>query len=102
MLARITGLVLGTEDRSGKSRTTDNPYHLTDVRVLVASSDVAVFTVNNLRSTANGPAPRFAKGDMCDVLVNVDVYGARLSCSYQSPWDDDATLDLSQLVTVDA
>lgn len=70
MLARITGVVLGTTSRQGTSKTTGNAYDMSTVRVLVADSDVSHVTF----STDNDWRARFEKGDVVDLVAEVDVY----------------------------
>lgn len=70
MLARITGVVLGTTNRAGVSKTSGNAYDVSTVRVLVADSDVTSVTYQ----TVNDMGARFAKGDVVDLLAEIDVY----------------------------
>lgn len=83
--ARITGLVLGTDRRQGTSEKSGKAYDFTEVRVLVANSDIATFTVRG------NDAAQLQQGDHVDVLVEQDVYGGRLSSSYRSPWPASVT-----------
>lgn len=79
--ARITGQVLTTERRSGTSKRTDQAYDFTEVSVLVGMRGVATYTLPTDARERPGP------GELVDVLVDVDVYGGRLSARYVGDWD---------------
>lgn len=80
--ARITGTVLATERRTGVAKSSGNEYDFTEVRVLVADTDIAVFTARG------SDGQHFHRGDAVDVLVSQDVYGGRLSSTLVSAWPE--------------
>lgn len=74
MLARITGLVLGSSRRSGTSRA-GNAYDTTAVNVFVAGQAVVpvqMDTANDLG--AGGSVLTVVPGDVVDWLVEVGTY----------------------------
>lgn len=68
-LARLTGFVLKSDRRQGTSTKTGSPvpYDFTQIKVVVADSDVTEVTLPRNESTLAGGFP--AKGDAVDYLV---------------------------------
>ena len=101
MLARVTGLVLGTERVNGRTKD-DRPYDFMVASVLVAGRDVSrvqLSTVNDLGAGGRPLGP--SRGEVVDWLVQVSVYRGEPSMRLESPeFDEAAGLDLPTAVAV--
>lgn len=92
--ARITGLVLNTVRRRGKSAGSGKDYDLTEAGIIVAGVDVVKVTY----FTDNETAVRLVRGEMADLLVSVTTYRGEAQFNVTSPWPtdaDDAAIDIA-------
>lgn len=77
-LARVTGFVLKVDRLQGISKTTNEPYDFTQVKIVVADSDVTEVTLpKDLRKVGG----EVAKGQFVDYLVDFRVNATGKSIS---------------------
>lgn len=69
-VAQVRGTVLLTEDRSGTSRTTNEPYRIRTARVLVEETGITEVRLPDTLMPI--------KGEAVDWLCEFSVYGSRL------------------------
>lgn len=88
-IARVTGLVLNHNVRSGRTKDTQTPWSRTSVDVLVGGRGVAsVDTSTEDWTTKFGAVP--AVGRLVDLAVELDVYNGNLQIRPTAIWSDEA------------
>lgn len=82
--ARITGHVayLG-QQRSGKSKASENPYRIQPAGVVVGNHGIAEVTLDLLAENS----PRVEPGDVIDWAVQVGSYSGEPSFRFIGEWD---------------
>lgn len=91
-LARVTGFVLKTDRLQGLSKASGEPYDFTQVKIVVADSDVTEVTLPRDLSRVGGAV---SKGDLVDFLVEFRVRNNGLSGNVQGLFPADDSLQES-------
>lgn len=88
-IARVTGLVLNVNTRSGTSRASGEPYHRTSIDVLVGGRGVTTVDASTTEWTDKvGAVP--PRGEVVDLLVDLDVFNSNLQVRPVGLYSDDA------------
>lgn len=73
-LTRVTGTVLKIDRLQGIGKASGEPYDFTQVKILVASSDVTEVTLPRNQQDLSSGAP--IKGELVDYLVEFRINGS--------------------------